>query len=62
MPSIEMPRGLSRGEQRLAVSVHSTRSTASTEMGTTAMLVPLRPMMVTGVTTQRPIMMRPELE
>jgi len=27
-----------------------------------AMLVPLRPMTVSGVTTQRPILMRPELE
>ena len=31
-------------------------------LGAAAMLVPLRPMMVTGVITQRPIMMRPELE
>jgi hypothetical protein len=48
--------------QRLALSMHSTRSTASTGIGAAAMLVPLRPMMVTGVITQRPIMMRPELE
>ena len=62
MPSIEIPRGSSRGAQRLALSMHSTRSTASTGIGAAAMLVPLRPMMVTGVITQRPIMMRPELE
>jgi len=42
--------------------VHSIRSTASTGIGAVVMPAPLRPMTVTGVTTQRPIMMRPELE
>jgi hypothetical protein len=42
--------------------VHSTRVTASTGIGTVVTLAPFAPVTVTGVTIQRPIMMRPELE
>jgi hypothetical protein len=42
--------------------VHSIRVTASTGIGEVVTLAPSAPAIVTGVTTQRPVMMRPELE
>src|SRR3977135_3438852 len=62
IPSIETPRGDSFGVHRRAVAVHSIRVTASTGIGEVVTLAPSAPAIVTGVTTQRPVMMRPELE
>jgi hypothetical protein len=53
---------LSVGVQRRAQLAHSIRVTASTGIGAVRAVAPLPPMIVNGVTTQRPIMMRPELE
>src|SRR5262249_44655086 len=61
-PIIDTPRGSFAGVQRRAQAVHSMRVIASTGMGAVRRLAPFAPLIVTGVVTQRPIMMRPELD
>ena len=62
IPIIDTPRGSSFGLHLRARGVHSIRVTASTGIGLVASRAPSAPMTVTVVTTQRPSMIRPELE